>query len=189
MKTILLMGARGRLGRALHAHFRDRFKIRVLGRRKADFARADTLRKTLVVEPFDILIICAALTDVDYCETHVDEANRINGYALADLAWAARQFGARIIHLSTDYVFDGKKREPYVETDPPSPISKYGASKLLGEDILLEDNGPHIIIRTSWLFGMHRPVILEENILTQQFRGETEAGRVDCQRDRIRLPP
>ena len=99
--------------------------------------------------PDDLAINCAAWTDVDGAEEHEDEALRINGDGARNVAEAA----GMVLYVSTDYVFDGTKREPYVESDPVNPLSAYGRTKLAGERATAEANARHFIARTSWLFG------------------------------------
>jgi len=104
----------------------------------------------------DIIINCAAFTDVDACETQVSEAFAVNAAGARNVAQAGKDAGAKIIHISTDYVFDGTKNKPYVETDKPNPVSIYGKSKLEGELAIQELTNNYAIIRTAWLFGSHR---------------------------------
>jgi len=99
------------------------------------------------------VINAAALTQVDYCESHQEEAFRINGEGAGNLASAAAAVGALMVHYSTDYVFDGSKPEAYEEEDAPAPRSIYGRSKLLAEKLVREICPAHAILRTSWLFG------------------------------------
>ncbi len=106
----------------------------------------------------EIVFNCAAYTNVDGAETNVDDAFAVNGSGAGHVALAAHTAGAWTIHISSDYVFDGTKREPYVESDPTGPASQYGASKLAGE-VAVADCAPglHTIVRTSWLFGTGGP--------------------------------
>ena len=99
------------------------------------------------------VINCAAWTDVDGAEENEEEAMRVNGEAAGNLAAAAASVGAKVCQISTDYVFDGSKEGPYVESDPTSPIQAYGRSKLAGERAVRSANPDHFIVRTSWLFG------------------------------------
>ena len=101
----------------------------------------------------DVVVNAAALTAVDYCESHAEEAFRVNGEGAGNLAGAAAAVGALLVHYSTDYIFDGLKRGPYTEDDPPAPRSAYGRSKLQGEERIREKCPNHIITRTAWLFG------------------------------------
>jgi dTDP-4-dehydrorhamnose reductase len=102
-----------------------------------------------------VLINCAAFTNVDGCETEFDTAYRVNGIGAGNLARAASEKGAEIVHVSTDYVFDGEKREPYYEDDPVCPMSAYGRTKLAGETFVQVNNPRHWIVRTQWLYGHH----------------------------------
>jgi dTDP-4-dehydrorhamnose reductase len=101
-----------------------------------------------------VIVNCAAYTNVDACETQEELATRVNGTGAGHLAEAAREAGAVLVHISTDYVFDGSKKTPYTEEDPPNPLSAYGRSKLAGEEAI-RDSGllRYFILRTSWLYG------------------------------------
>ncbi len=101
----------------------------------------------------DVIVHAAALTDVDYCESHAEEAFTINGIGTGNVAAAARAAGALLVYYSTDYIFDGTKTEPYREEDAPNPLSVYGKSKLRGEEQVRRHCLEHLILRTSWLFG------------------------------------
>jgi dTDP-4-dehydrorhamnose reductase len=103
----------------------------------------------------DTVVHTAAFTRVEACEEERDTALRINADGTLNVAEAARKVGARLVYVSTDYVFDGTKGAPYVETDPPNPINCYGETKLLGEQHVAEVVPHHLILRTSWLFGPH----------------------------------
>jgi dTDP-4-dehydrorhamnose reductase len=114
------------------------------------FAAVDSLHP-------DVLINAAAFTRVDDCETRPDEAMQVNGHGAGNLARAAAATGSLFVHYGTDYIFDGLKREAYVEEDEPNPQSAYGKSKLLGETLIRRHCPNHLILRTSWLFGPHGP--------------------------------
>jgi len=104
----------------------------------------------------DIIINCTAFTNVDACETQVSEAFAVNATGAKNIALAGKQTGAKVIHISTDYVFDGTKNEPYTETDKPNPVSIYGKSKLEGELAIQDISDNYVIVRTAWLFGPYR---------------------------------
>jgi len=104
------------------------------------------------VEPAAV-VNCAAYTDVDGCETETEIAFLVNGKGPTNLAVACREVGARLVHVSTDFVFDGEKDEPYLEEDEPNPRSVYGSSKLEGEKNVSANLEDHVIVRTAWLFG------------------------------------
>ena len=105
------------------------------------------------IGPYTHIINCAAYTAVDKAETETMAAMRINAVAPGLLAFAARETGAKFIHISTDFVFDGFAQTPYTETDPPNPLGIYGKSKLQGEQNAIKENDQTIIFRTSWLYG------------------------------------
>ena len=135
-----MVGAGGMLGQDVEADVS-------LTRSQLDVTDRDAVRAVITGD--DIVINCAAWTDVDGAEDHEDEALRINRDGARNMAEAA---GA-VLYVSTDYVFDGTKREPYVESDPVNPQSAYGRTKLAGERVTAEANPRHYIVRTSWLFG------------------------------------
>jgi len=102
----------------------------------------------------DIIINCAAYTNVDRCEEHVDLAMSVNGSGPGFLAEVVKEIDAVLVHISTDFVFDGEKRKPYIEEDMPNPLSVYGKSKLEGEQQILQTGlKQYFIVRTSWLYG------------------------------------
>ena len=105
----------------------------------------------------DAVINCAAYTDVDAAEEHEDVAHRVNADAAGNLARAARAVGARVVHLSTDYVFDGVGDRPWLESDHPRPLGAYGRTKLAGEEQVALATPEHAIVRTAWLFGVGGP--------------------------------
>jgi dTDP-4-dehydrorhamnose reductase len=139
----VVVGAGGMLGREV---------VRATGgealaRADLDVTDARAVQEAIGAE--HLVVNCAAWTDVDGAEHHPEEALRVNAEGAANVARAA---GA-VAYLSTDYVFDGRKREPYVESDDPAPLSSYGRSKLEGERATAEANPSHFIVRSAWLFG------------------------------------
>jgi dTDP-4-dehydrorhamnose reductase len=153
MKT-LITGAGGMLGRDLVDACRARGHS-VLALDEDELDITDTATIDYVLERFrpDAVANCAAYTDVDGAETDEARAMKVNDEGAALLAAGAAQVGAKIVHLSTDYVFDGTKDRPYVESDLPSAISAYGRSKQAGETSVAVANPRHFIVRSSWLFG------------------------------------
>lgn len=141
--TSLIERARGRAGIALIAVGRPDLDLDVPGSAE---------RVVRSVAP-DVVISAAAYTAVDQAEDEPNRALRINGEAPGELAAAARAMGARIIHISTDYVFDGTASEPYREDAPTNPLGVYGKSKLLGEERVREANPDHVIVRTAWVYS------------------------------------
>lgn len=151
---VLVTGAGGILGLAVTAAARrlDHEAI-PLSRGELNVCDAAAVSEALVALAPDVVVNCAAWTDVDGAETAEAAALELNGVAPGLLAAAANANGARLIHMSTDYVFDGHSVQPYVETDATGPRSAYGRTKLAGEQAVIAAGGPHAIVRTSWLFG------------------------------------
>jgi dTDP-4-dehydrorhamnose reductase len=161
MKRIVIVGAGGRLGAALVREYGPDFEVLGFNHAQLDLGAPEQMRATLGGLDFDALINTAAQTNVDRCETHVDEAFALNGEAPRVLAEICAAKKARFIHISTDYVFDGEKREPYTEEDAARPISVYGESKREGERRALEANERALIVRVSWVFGPDRPSFID----------------------------
>ena len=161
MKRLVIIGAGGRLGATLAREYRRDFEVVGFNHAQLDLGAPEQMRATLGGLQFDALINTAAQTNVDRCETHVEEAFALNGEAPRVLAEICAEQKARFIHISTDYVFDGEKREPYSEEDEPRPISVYGESKREGERRALEANERALIVRVSWVFGPDRPSFID----------------------------
>ncbi|MDR2141380.1 MAG: dTDP-4-dehydrorhamnose reductase, partial [Deltaproteobacteria bacterium] len=130
-------------------------EVITLGRAQADLRRPETLGAILDKVQPDIIFNAAAHTKIDQAETEPDLAMTVNGLAPAALANWARATGAKLIHFSTDYVFDGKKEGPYLETDTPNPLNVYGRSKLAGDEAIMGAGGECYIFRTSWLYSLY----------------------------------
>ncbi len=157
MTRVLLTGAGGQLGtdvvRVAATH--SDIDVHAFGRTDLDVTNeAAVLSKIEAVSP-DVIIHAAAYTAVDDCETNQQLAYDINGAGTSNIVSGALNVGARVIYLSTDYVFDGTKPEPYSETDTPKPASVYGKSKLVGENAVAELGDKGLVVRTSWVCGAH----------------------------------
>jgi dTDP-4-dehydrorhamnose reductase len=161
MQRLVIVGAGGRLGAALAREYARDFEVVGFNHAQLDLGASEQMRATLGGLDFAALINTAAQTNVDRCETHVDEAFALNGEAPRVLAEICAAKKARFIHISTDYVFDGAKREPYTEEDLARPISVYGESKREGERRALEANERSLIVRVSWVFGPDRPSFID----------------------------
>lgn len=174
----LVTGARGLLGTDLVAHLRGRAGEQVvpLGRDGLDIRRAADVAAALDRHRPDVLVNCAAWTRVDDAETHEADALAINGHAVRVLAEACAERAVRLVHLSTDYVFDGTAREPYPEDAPPRPLGAYGRGKLAGERAAL-DHG-HVVVRTAWLYGAHGGNFVR-TMLRRALAGDTVAVVAD----------
>jgi dTDP-4-dehydrorhamnose reductase len=158
---IVIIGSGGRLGAALTRKYRDKFDVVGFNHAQLDLANFEQARERVTALDFDVLINCAAFTNVDLCETQRAQAFQINAEAPRVLAEICRDKKAKLIHFSTDYVFDGEKREPYTEDDVAKPISVYGESKREGEKLVLQTQDRHLIVRVSWVFGPDRPSFID----------------------------
>ena len=152
---VTVFGARGMLGRDVARSAEAAgHELMALGREDVDVVDSAAVHAALREARPDVVVNCAAYTDVDGAESEEAAAMRVNGEGARNVAAGAAAAGAGVIFPSTDYVFDGRKGKPYVESDPVAPLSAYGRSKLAGEEATAEANPRHQIVRTQWLFGL-----------------------------------
>src|ERR1700693_835345 len=161
---IVILGAGGRLGAALMRAYRKKFEVAGLNHAELDLAKPDEVQRKIGDLTFDILINAAAYTNVDRCETEKDQAFAINADAPRLLGEICSEKNAKLIHISTDYVFEGEKRQPYTEDDAARSISAYGESKRTGERFVLQASDRHVVVRVSWVFGPDRPSFIDAMI-------------------------
>lgn len=173
---IVIVGAGGRLGTALMCEYRDKFEIIGFDHEMLNLENHKEITETIGPLDFAVLINAAAFTNVDLCETEPEKAFAINAKAPKVLAEICRDKEAKLIHFSTDYVFDGEKHEPYAEHDPAKPISVYGESKRVGELNVLAAYDRHLVVRVSWVFGPDRPSFIDAII--QRAGVEDQVGAV-----------
>jgi len=150
---ILLLGKGGQLGWEARRSMACLGEVTALDYPEIDFTRPDSLRKLVLEMRPDVIYNAAAYTAVDRAEVEVEKARLINAAAPGALAEAARAVHALMVHVSTDYVFDGAKGEAYVETDSPHPLNMYGQTKLEGEAAVAAAGGAYLILRTAWVFS------------------------------------
>ena len=180
---ILITGGNGMLGRDLQESLKDVGEVFPLGHAECEITEPGKVRQTFSFIKPQLVINCAAYTDVDGCERSPDLAMQVNATGAGNVARAASEVGAKLYHISTDYVFDGAERwngqEPNAQTpaefqegDATGPLSTYGKSKLEGEKLVLQNDlsGAHLVIRTSWLYGLHR-VNFIDRVVEQALRG------------------
>ena len=155
MKTVLVTGANGQLGNSIHARISQYpgYNFLFTDIDTLDICDKEAVRKYVLENDVQYVMNCAAYTAVDKAEEHEDLCMRINRDAVRNLGEAAHAVGAKVIHVSTDYVFDGTNYLPYVETDKTCPASVYGRTKLAGEQALQEVCPDAVIIRTAWLYS------------------------------------
>ena len=155
MSRILITGINGQLGHELQQVLSpdETLDIIGVGRDRLDLSQSDGIREAIAEMKPDVVVNCAAYTAVDKAETETELAHQINGIAPGVLAEETHKLGATLIHISTDYVFDGTQSHPYLETDPTQPIGAYGQSKLAGEEAVRGATPQHVILRTAWVYG------------------------------------
>jgi dTDP-4-dehydrorhamnose reductase len=180
---LVIVGSGGRLGAALMRDYRGKFEVVGFNHAQLDLGNLQQVRETLAPLEFTVLINCAAFTNVDLCETERAQAFQVNADAPRVLAEICREKNAKLIHVSTDYVFDGEKREPYTEEDEARPTSVYAESKLAGETNVLAVQDRHLVLRVSWVFGPDRPSFVDAMI---KRAGESE--NIDAVADKFAAP-
>jgi dTDP-4-dehydrorhamnose reductase len=151
---ILLLGQNGQLGWELHRTLQPLGEVISLDYPDVDMADARSIREIVRQSTPEVILNATAYTDVDKAESEPDLAEAINGIGPGVLSEEAKKLKAVLIHYSTDYVFDGKKGSPYIETDVPNPLNVYGHSKLNGEQAIQQVGGVYLIFRTSWVYSL-----------------------------------
>lgn len=183
MKVVIL-GARGMLGSDLMlAGESAAHEIKGFGRAELDVTDADAVRRRFDRETPDAVINCAAWTDVDGAEEHPEEAMAVNGTAAGSVATAAAEVQAKVLYVSTDYVFDGTKDSAYVESDAVAPLGRYGLSKAAGEQATVAANRRSWVVRTAGLFGLNG-----SNFVDTMLRLGRGHGQVLVVRDQVTSP-
>jgi dTDP-4-dehydrorhamnose reductase len=151
---ILVTGTQGQVARSLRERAEAHgVEVTLIGRPELDLADAATIRDGLAGRAADVVVNAAAYTAVDRAESEEELATRVNGAGAGFVAEAAHRLGVPVIHISTDYVFDGALDRPYREDDAPAPVGAYGRSKLAGEKAVAAANPDHVILRTAWVYS------------------------------------
>jgi dTDP-4-dehydrorhamnose reductase len=171
MARIVILGAGGRLGAALARDYAADHDVIAWGRQTADLGDPDKVANMIRQAAPDIVINSAAMTNVDECEKERAKSELVNAAAPGTVAKAATDVGARLIHISTDYVFSGEKKIPYAEDDEPAPVSWYGETKWAGERAVMDADARHAVVRVSWVFGPDRDSFVDKALQTAM-RGE-----------------
>ena len=169
---ILVTGSNGQVGSALQEALVGLGEIIAVDRTQLDLSSLDTIRDVVRSIRPSIIVNAAAYTAVDQAESDEATAYRINADAPGVLAEEAQHLGAALIHYSTDYVYDGSKSGAWMETDATDPLSVYGRSKLAGEEAIMSTGVPHLILRTSWVYGLHGKNFLLTMLRLAQSRTE-----------------
>jgi dTDP-4-dehydrorhamnose reductase len=155
MNKVLILGAQGMLGHDLVQIFAKGYRVIGLDKENVDITRQGATRKAIKEISPAVVINAAGYTDVDGCEKKMHKAFVINAEGAKNVAKGCRDSRAKLVYISTDYIFDGEKKSPYREDDPPDPLNIYGESKLMGERYVEEFSDNFLIVRTQWLFGRH----------------------------------
>jgi len=150
---VLLTGAGGQVGAELAQRLAPQVNLIAADRQRCDLSQPQALYDQVMALAPTLIINAAAYTAVDRAETEPELAQRVNAEAPGQLAAAATELGASLVHMSTDYVFDGSQSHPYQETDAPAPLGIYGQSKLAGEEAVRQGCDRHVILRTAWVYG------------------------------------
>ncbi len=177
---ILVVGAKGMLGADLLSLLGERG--RGVDLPEIDITDLVSVQRVLTVLKPAVVVNCAAYTDVDGCESNSDTAMQVNAEGVAFLAMISREIGAKLVQVSSDYVFDGSKGSPYREDDLPRPLNVYGESKLAGE-LNVDVNPDNLVVRTQWLYGLQG-----KNFVETMLRLGQEQDRVSVVDDQIGAP-
>lgn len=183
MNVILLLGKRGQLGWELHRALLPLGKVIALDAPEIDVSDRDAICRLIQELRPAAILNATAYTAVDRAESEPELAQAVNGSAPGYLAEAAASTGAALVHISTDYIFDGAKGSPYVESDAPKPLSMYGQSKWAGEQAITQVDGAYLILRTSWMYSLRR-----DNFVSKVMRWAREQATLRVVSDQVSNP-
>ncbi len=181
--TILLTGKTGQLGSELNRLLPKLGEVIAPDRKELDLLDPEKIRQIMRDAKPQLIVNAAAYTAVDAAETDQANALAVNAEVPRLLAVEAKKIGAVVVHFSTDYIFDGSKKAPYVETDPPNPLNAYGRTKLAGEQAIRDSGAAHLIFRTSWVYATHG-----RNFLLTILRLATEREELKIVHDQVGAP-
>jgi dTDP-4-dehydrorhamnose reductase len=150
---IFVVGANGQLGREVKRQFQDKYELYLHGTDSLDITDSGAVNNAIAKVKPDVVINAAAYTNVEKAEEDCENAFKVNAIGAENLALSCKKYDSKLVHISTDYVFDGTKDIPYEEFDTHNPLSVYGRSKLCGEKLIEQVGGKYFILRTSWLYG------------------------------------
>lgn len=184
MKRLIVTGCNGQLGHAVNKQYAGSAEYELINTDvgELDITKIDDVMKFVRDRKPYAIINCAAYTAVEACEKEEDLAFRINAVGARNLSIAANETGAKLMHISTDYVFDGEGTRPYRETDPTGPQGAYGRTKLAGEEFVKEFSDRHFILRTAWLYGEGK------NFVRTMLRLSETNDKVRVVRDQVGSP-
>jgi len=174
MKKVLVVGALGMLGHDLLKVFAKGYEVIGVDKEEVDITRQGATLKIIKEISPTVIINAAGYTDVDGCEKKMRKAFAVNGEGARNMAKGCREIGAKLVYVSTDYIFDGTKKTPYRESDTPNPLNIYGESKLMGERYVEDLLDDFLIVRTQWLYGLHGRNFVETILALAQERAQIE---------------
>jgi dTDP-4-dehydrorhamnose reductase len=180
---ILVTGSDGLIGTNILPYLAKHFEIIPATEKQWDILDREQGEETFRTVKPDVLINLAAITNVDGCESATEPAYRVNAEGAGVIAELCRKYDVKLLHFSTDYVFDGTSRRPYTEEDAPNPLSVYGRSKLLGENNVIKNHPSSLIVRTEWVYGKGG-----ENFITKVTKIARDRGRVEVVDDQTGAP-
>ena len=183
LPRLLLIGKIGQVGWELRRTLAPMAQVTCVDFPEIDLTNGDSIRQWVGDAKPQVIINAAAYTAVDKAETEPDRAMQINGLAPGILAEEAKKAGALLVHYSTDYIFDGSKTQPYVETDTPNPLGSYGRSKLAGDTAVLAAGGAHLIFRLCWVYGARG-----QNFMLTMMRLARERDKLRVVNDQVGCP-
>jgi dTDP-4-dehydrorhamnose reductase len=183
LPRILLIGKRGQVAWELQRTLAPMAQMTCWGSTELDLSAADTIRQRVRETRPQVVVNAGGYTAVDKAESEPDLALKINGVAPGVLAEECKRLDALLVHYSTDYIFDGAKREPYLESDLPNPLGVYGRSKLAGEQAIQAVGGAHLIFRLCWVYGARG-----QNFMLRMFRLAREREKLHVVNDQVGCP-
>lgn len=188
MQKILLIGANGQLGKDLIRVLSHDFVITGTDVEQCDISKREQVSSLFESNRPDLVINTAAWTDVPGCETNDKKAFEVNALGAKHIAQACDRISCKLLHISTDYVFDGKKNSPYVESDLPAPLNVYGLSKLTGEYYIQAYCRKYFIVRTSGLYGIHPAIGKKTNFVETMLKKAKEGNTIKVVDDEVLTP-
>lgn len=183
---VVLFGTTGQVATEVQRHVPEGVTVEAISRSRADFTSPEEVRVATLCVEADVFINAVAYTNVDLAENEVDQAYAVNAESVAAMAESAAERCIPLVHISTDYVFDGSGNRPWQPDDQPGPLGVYGASKLAGEEAIRASCARHIVLRTAWVFSSHRQNFVKTmlmhgakrqhlRVVSDQFSGPTPA--------------
>ncbi len=188
MDRMMIIGADGQLGSDLVNHFASRYDLICLTEKEIEVSDIHSVDKALTTNKPKIVINTAAFHKVDECEKQPIRSYEVNSLGVKYIAQSSQKIGAKVVHISTDYVFDGKKQSPYTEDDSPHPLNVYGVTKLAGEYFLANETDDYLILRVSGIYGKHKCIGKGGNFINVMLKQYRSGNEIRVVSDEILTP-